>query len=126
MPTVNIGSDHRLVMSNIKLRQTPEGNLHQRLDDSPPTQRKQQDEHQERSSTGRYHIAQAVYGSTRKHIPTTDLGNMKIDDKYLSHLRFANDILICANTQHELQQMLQDLSDEIENQGLKMNKSKQR
>ena len=54
--------------------------------------------------TGRYHIAQAVHGSI--------------------HLRFADDILICANTPHELQQMLQELADESDSQGLKMNKSK--
>ena len=36
---------------------------------------------------------------------------------------FADDILICANTPHELQQMLQELADESDNQGLKMNKS---
>ena len=74
-------------------------------------------------TTGRYHITQVVYGSTRKHIPTADLRN-QIDGEYLSHLRFADDILICANTPHELQQMLQELPDDSENQGLKMNKSK--
>ena len=46
------------------LHRTPEGNLHQQLDDSPPTQRKQQDEHQEMCMTGRHHVAQFVYGST--------------------------------------------------------------
>ena len=49
---------------------------------------------------------------------------LKIDDEYLSHLRFADDILIRANTSQELQQMLQVLADENENQGLRMNKSK--
>ena len=34
--------------------------------------------------------------------------------------------LICANTPHELQQMLQVLADESENQGLNMNKSKKK
>ena len=74
----------------------------------------------------RYHIAQAVDGSTRKHIPTNNLRkqNLKIDGEYISHLRFADNILICANTPHELQQMLQELADESDNQGLKMNKSK--
>ncbi len=42
--------------------------LHQQLDDSPPTHRMQQEQHQERCTTGRYHIAQAVHGSTGKHI----------------------------------------------------------
>ena len=49
---------------------------------------------------------------------------VKIDGKYLSHLSFADDILICANTPHELQQIQQELADESENQGLKMKKSK--
>ena len=49
---------------------------------------------------------------------------MKIDGEYLSHLRFADDILIHANTSHELQHMLQELADKSENRGLKMNKSK--
>ena len=45
---------------------------------------------------------------------------MKKDGEYLSHLRIADDILICANTP----QMLQELADESDNQGVKMNKSK--
>ena len=49
---------------------------------------------------------------------------MKIGDDYLSHFRFADDILICANTPHELQHILQELADESNNQNLKMNKSK--
>ena len=49
---------------------------------------------------------------------------MKIDGEYCIYLRFADDILICANTRHELQQMLQELADESDNQGLKMNISK--
>ena len=49
---------------------------------------------------------------------------MKIDAEYLSHLRFADDTLICANIPHELQQMLQELVDERGSHGLKMNKSK--
>ena len=49
---------------------------------------------------------------------------MKIDGEYLSHLRFADDIIICANTPHQLQQMLQEIADDSDNQGLKMNKSK--
>ena len=55
---------------------------------------------------------------------TWETRGLKIDGEYLSHPRFADDILICANTPHELQQVLQELSDESENQGLKMNKSK--
>ena len=49
---------------------------------------------------------------------------LKVDGKYLRHTRFADDILICANTPHELQQTLQELVDENENRGVKMNKSK--
>ena len=47
---------------------------------------------------------------------------LRIDGEYLSHLHFAVDILICGNTTYELQQMLQELADESENQGLKLNK----
>ncbi len=49
---------------------------------------------------------------------------LKIDGEYLSHLRFADDILICTNTPHEPQQILQEIADESDNKGLKMNKSK--
>ena len=49
---------------------------------------------------------------------------METDGEYLSHLRFPDDMLTCANTPHELQQMLHELADESENHGLKMNKSK--
>ena len=55
---------------------------------------------------------------------TWETRDLKIDREYLSHLRFADDILVCANTPHELQQMLQELVDKSENQGLKTNKSK--
>ena len=46
---------------------------------------------------------------------TWETRGLKIDGEYLSHLRFADDILICTNTPHELQQMLQELADETEN-----------
>ena len=45
-----------------------------------------------------------------------EIRGLKIDGKYLSHLRFADDILVCANTPHELQHILQELADESENQ----------
>ena len=56
----------------------------------------------------------------------TDLENqsLKIDGEYLSHLRFADDILVCSNTLYELQQKLQGVADEHESQGLKVNKSR--
>ena len=47
-----------------------------------------------------------------------------IDGEYLSHLRFADDILIFANIPHELQHMLPALAYQIGKQGLNMNKSK--
>ena len=49
---------------------------------------------------------------------------MKIDGEYRSYLRFADGILICANIPHELQQVLKELVDESDNQGLKTNRSK--
>ena len=48
----------------------------------------------------------------------------KIDAEYHSHLRFADDILICVNTPHELQHIFHELADENENLGLKVNKTK--
>ena len=53
--------------------------------------------------TGRYLIAQAVYASTRKHIPTVDLGKpeaWRYKREYLNHLHFADDILINAVIHH--------------------------
>ena len=49
---------------------------------------------------------------------------LMIQIQYFSNFRFTGDILICANTPHELQQMLQELADESENRNLKMKKSK--
>ena len=43
---------------------------------------------------------------------TWEARGLKADGEYLSHLRFADDILLCANTPHELQQMVQELADE--------------
>ena len=49
---------------------------------------------------------------------------MKIDGEFLSNLRFAVDIFLCTETPQELQQMLQELSDESRQMGLKMNITK--
>ena len=49
---------------------------------------------------------------------------VKIDGEFLSNLRFANDIFLCTETPQELQQMLQELSDESRRMGLKMNIAK--
>ena len=65
----------------------------------------------------------AVFESIFRRL-TSETRGLKIDGEYLGHLRFADDVLICANTPQELQHILQELADEIENQGLKINKSK--
>ena len=49
---------------------------------------------------------------------------VKIDGEFLSNLRFADDIFLCTETPQELQQMLQELSDESRRMGLKMNIAK--
>ena len=49
---------------------------------------------------------------------------VKIDGEFLSNLRFAVDIFLCKETPQELQQMLQELSDESRRMGLKMNTAK--
>ena len=50
--------------------------------------------------------------------------DLKIDGEYLSHLRFADDMFIYANTPHELQQMLPELAYKSNTQSLMINKSK--
>ena len=55
---------------------------------------------------------------------TWETRGLKIDGEYLSHLRFADDIVVCATTPYELQHMLQEVSDQSENQVLNMNKLK--
>ena len=49
---------------------------------------------------------------------------VKIDGEFLSNLRFADDIFLCTETPQELQQMLQELSDESRRMGRKMNIAK--
>ena len=51
---------------------------------------------------------------------------VKIDGEFLSNLGFADDIILflCTETPQELQQMLQELSDESRRMGLKMNIAK--
>ena len=49
---------------------------------------------------------------------------VKIDGEFLSNLRFADDIFLCTETPQELQQMLQELSDESRQMGPKMNITK--
>ena len=48
----------------------------------------------------------------------------KIDGQFLTNLRFADDIFLCTETPQELQQMLQELSDESRRLDLKMNIAK--
>ena len=60
----------------------------------------------------------AALESIFRQLPWETRG-LEVYGKYLSHLRFADDILIFANTAHELQQMLQEIADESENQGFK-------
>ena len=65
----------------------------------------------------------AALESILRRLPWETRG-LKIDGEYLSHLRFADDVHIYARTPPALQQMLQELADESDNQGLKMKKSK--
>ena len=49
---------------------------------------------------------------------------VKIDGEFLSNLCFADDIFLCTETPQELQQLIQELSDESSRMGLKMNIAK--
>ena len=53
-----------------------------------------------------------------------DNKGIRIDGEYLNHLRFADDIVLIAESVEELQEMLNDLNRESLRVGLKMNKSK--
>ena len=55
---------------------------------------------------------------------TSENKGVKIDGEFISHLRFADEIFLCIETPQELQQMLQELSDESRRMGLKMNIAK--
>ena len=49
---------------------------------------------------------------------------MEIDGEFLTNLRFTHDMLLCTETPQELQQMLQEQSDESSRMGLKKNITK--
>ena len=55
-----------------------------------------------------------------------DNKGMKIDGKFLSNLRVVDDKFLCTEIPQELQQMLQELSDERRLMGLKMNMAKRK
>ena len=61
------------------------------------------------------------------HIPLSinsledETRGLETDGENLSHLHFADDILICNNKLYELQQMLQEFADKSENQCLNRN-----
>ena len=47
-----------------------------------------------------------------------------MDGNVLTNLRFADDIVLCTETEQEQEQMLQELSYESRRMGLKMNTAK--
>ena len=49
---------------------------------------------------------------------------MEIDGEFLTNLRFTHDMLLCTETPQELQEMLQEQSDESSRMGLKKNITK--
>ena len=49
---------------------------------------------------------------------------MKIDGEFITNLCFVDDIFLCTETPQELQQMLQELSDESRRMALNMNIAK--
>ena len=55
---------------------------------------------------------------------TWETRGLKRDGEYLSHIRFADDILICATKPHELQQMLLELADENQSKWKSKSKTK--
>jgi len=51
---------------------------------------------------------------------------IKVDERYLNNLRFADDIVLISSNSSEIQEMLQDLENESIEGGLEMNLRKQR
>ena len=49
---------------------------------------------------------------------------VKVDGEFLSNLHFADDIFLCTEIPQELQQMLQEVSDDSRRMGIKMNIAK--
>ena len=89
---------------------TPEGGLCQQFDDSPPTQRSNKINIRRRVRQGDTispKLFTAAHESVLRRL-TRETGGLNINGEYFSHLRFTDDIVICANTQ-ELRQMLQEL-----------------
>ena len=84
--------------------------LHQQFDESP------QDQHQEREIPYRPIVYSNVHSITYSRSLTWKTKCLRINEDYLSHLRLANDMLMCASTPHELQEMLQELANKIDNQ----------
>ena len=100
-------------------RRNPERHIHRQLSDSTFTQRECENQDQERVRRGGG--APSHLGSSRQHWLTWENKGVKIDGEFLSNLRFADDIFLCTETPHELQHMLQELSDESRRMGLEIN-----
>ena len=64
--------------------------------------------------------------SATRHHQQDQLGKqcVRIDGEYLSHLIFADDIVLIANSTSKLQEMLQDIHDISKPVGLKMHLGK--
>ena len=80
-----------------------------------------------RSQTRRQHLSQTVYVmSATRHHQQDQLENkgVRIDGEHLSHLIFADDIVLIANSTSKLQDMLQDIHDISKPVGLKMHLGK--
>ena len=79
-----------------------------------------------RITTGGHHLTQAVRGNIGDifRMLNWEKKCVKIDGEFLFNLRSADDIFLCTETSQELQQMLQELSDESRRMGLKMNITK--
>ena len=95
--------------------------LYGQLSDSTSAQREWENQDQEISKTEGHHLTQAVHGTLESIFRRLNWENkgMTIGEEFLTNLRFADGILLCTETPQELQQMLQELSDESRRMGLK-------
>ena len=108
------------------VHRNPEIHIYGQLSDSTSAQREWENQDQERSKTGGHHLTKLFTTTLESIFRRLNWENkgVKIDWEFISNLRFADDIFLCTETPQELQQMLQELSDESSQMGLKMNITK--
>ncbi|KAK6730293.1 hypothetical protein RB195_007012 [Necator americanus] len=82
--------------------------------------------HRKGGTTRRYHFAEAVHGCIAMDNETTFLERIgvRIDGRFLSNLRFADDIVLFSSSTNEAETMLTELNETEKRIVLRMNRKK--